>query len=216
MKELLKKILFINLLISSNIVTAANDHEIEIKSQDLLLRYDAPASVWTEAIPIGNAYMGAMIFGGPFQDRLQLNETTLYSGDPKATFKAISVRKDFPEVSQLMAAERYSEAQELIQKNWLGRAQECYQPLGDLWIDVEHPNSGIANYQRSLDLSQGVAQVNYDVGETHFKREYFASYPDKVIVVRLSASQPGQLNCKLHFSTPTSPQRSISLKMISW
>ncbi|MEX2567879.1 MAG: glycoside hydrolase N-terminal domain-containing protein [Cyclobacteriaceae bacterium] len=141
--------------------------EITIKEkQDLFIWYDAPASVWTEAIPIGNAYMGAMIFGDPIQERLQLNETTLYSGDPEATFKAISVRKDFPDVSQLMEEEKYSEAQEMIRKNWLGRAQECYQPLGDLWIDFEHEKSAITNYKRSLDLSHGMAQVTYDVGET--------------------------------------------------
>jgi alpha-L-fucosidase 2 len=205
MKKVMFLIFFINVLVIGAKAQVINDDEITIKNQDLSLWYDAPAFVWTEAIPIGNAFMGAMIFGDPIQDRLQLNETTLYSGDPDATFKSISVRKDFPEVNQLMQEKKYSEAQEFIQKNWLGRAQECYQPLGDLWIDFDHEDSAVRNYKRTLDLSEGMAQVTYDVGETHFKREYFASYPDKVIVVRISASQTGQLNCALHFSTPHQP-----------
>lgn len=176
-----------------------------VEKQDLSIWYDAPAKAWTEAIPIGNAYMGAMIFGDPSQDRLQLNETTLYSGDPHATFNAISVRKDFPEVSQLMEEEKYSEAQELIRENWLGRAQECYQPLGDLWIDFKHEKSQLKNYKRSLDLSKGIAEVTYQIGNTRFKREYFASYPDKTIVIKISASEPGQLNCNLYLSTPHQP-----------
>ncbi|WP_246255473.1 glycoside hydrolase family 95 protein [Cyclobacterium plantarum] len=197
---------FVVWIIGFFFVQASFAQEIAIdENQDLSIWYDAPAKAWTEAIPIGNAYMGAMIFGNPFRERLQLNETTLYSGDPHATFNAINVRKDFPEISQLMEEEKYSEAQELIQKNWLGRAQECYQPLGDLWIEVAHEESEVINYQRSLDLSKGTAQVTYNVGKTHFTREYFASYPDKVIVVKISASQPGQVNCQLHFSTPHQP-----------
>ncbi|MEX2592381.1 MAG: glycoside hydrolase family 95 protein [Anditalea sp.] len=173
--------------------------------QDLMIWYDSPASAWTEAIPIGNTYMGAMIFGGPMKDHLQLNETTLYSGDPTSTYKAINIRKKYSEVTGLLDSSKYKEAQQIIRDNWLGRAQECYQPLGDLWIEFEHDKESIRNYKRSLDLTEGVAKVEYTVGQTNFKREYFASYPDRIIVVKLSADQPGQLNCALQFSTPHQP-----------
>ena len=103
--------------------------------QDLLVWYDRPAKAWTEAIPIGNGYMGGMVFGGIQKERIQLNEGTLYSGDPNHTFKNISINKYYPEITALMEAGEYKLAQDLIQKNWLGRAQECFQPMGDVWID---------------------------------------------------------------------------------
>lgn len=176
-------------------------------NESLLLHYDEPAEVWTEALPLGNAYMGAMVHGGVEQEHLQLNETTLYSGDPKNTYKTIDVRKRFPEVMDLLNEGKYAEAQDIIAKDWLGRAQQCYQPLGDLWIDFDHQGK-VRNYQRNLDLSNSTAAVTYKVDGVTYKREFFASYPDHVIVARLSADKPGKINCSVHFSTPHSPTTS--------
>jgi alpha-L-fucosidase 2 len=177
----------------------------EPKELDTQVWYDQPAEAWTEAIPIGNGYMGAMVFGRTERERIQLNEGTLYSGDPDYTYKGMSVRKQYPEVMELLEAGEYRKAQDIIQADWLGRAQECFQPLGDLWMDFGHEESLVKEYKRSLDLETAVAKVSYKVGEVTFTREYFASYPDHLVAIRVSADRPGQVNCKLSFSTPHEP-----------
>lgn len=182
----------------------AQNHPIKINSQDLTLWYDKPAEVWTEALPIGNGHMGAMVFGGVAQEHLQLNEGTLYSGDPEGTFTAINVRKEFKNVGQLFKAGKYKEAEEMVAGAWLGRNHQDYQPLGDLWINFSH--SGPAtNYQRSLDISKAVAQVRYTVNQTQYTREIFASYPNRVMVIKLSAEGKEKINAEINFSTPHAP-----------
>ncbi|ADB40983.1 glycoside hydrolase family 95 protein [Spirosoma linguale] len=172
------------------------------QSPSLTLWYNKPATVWSEALPLGNGYMGAMVFGDPAKEHLQLNEGTLYSGDPASTFKAINVRKDFKQVSALLAAKQYQEAQSLIAKEWLGRNHQLYQPMGDFWIDVDHKNEAITDYRRQFDIATATATTRYKVGNTTYTRTYFASYPDHVIVVKLTANGPGKINCTFHLSTP--------------
>ncbi len=172
------------------------------QNQSLKLWYDKPASVWSEALPLGNGYMGAMVFGDPLKEHLQLNEGTLYSGDPKGTFKNSNVRKSYKEVTDLLNAQKYQEAQAIVAKEWLGRNHQLYQPMGDFWIEVDHKNQTISNYKRDLDLSSATATTTYNVGKTTFKRTYFASYPDHVIVVKLTAAGGDRINCTLHLSTP--------------
>jgi alpha-L-fucosidase 2 len=172
------------------------------QNNNLQLWYDQPASVWTEALPLGNGYMGAMVFGDPLQEHLQLNEGTLYSGDPKGTFTNINVRKVYPEVKALLDAKKYQEAQALITKEWLGRNHQMYQPMGDLWLDVEHDKSSIKAYKRGLDLQTATAFTEYQSGSTTYRRTYFASYPDHVLVLKMTATGPGKINCTIHQSTP--------------
>ncbi|QDH81598.1 glycoside hydrolase family 95 protein [Echinicola soli] len=202
---------FLSLFIAQLIcVSAIARQEISISpdEQDVKVWYDRPAGEWTEAIPIGNGYMGGMVFGGIEKERIQLNEGTLYSGDPDRTYKSINVRKKYPEVMALMEAGEYKHAQDIIQKDWLGRAQQCFQPMGDVWIDFDHGGQ-IENYQRSLDLGKSVVRVRYKVGDVNYTREYFASYPDHVIVVKISTDRPGRINCKLDLSTPHKPTEKV-------
>lgn len=169
------------------------------------LWYNKPATAWHEALPLGNGYMGAMVFGDPLKEHLQLNEGTLYSGDPTGTFKSISIRKEYKRVSELLAAGQYGEAQALIAKEWLGRNHQLYQPLGDFWFEAAPANTPVTNYKRQLDLATATATTTYKVGSTTYTRTYFASYPDHVIVVRMTASGPDKINGKLYFSTPHTP-----------
>ncbi len=166
------------------------------------LWYDKPATVWSEALPLGNGFMGAMIFGNPIKEHLQLNECTLYSGDPNSTFKNINVRKNYKEITDLLNAQKYQEAQAKISKEWLGRNHQLYQPMGDFWIDFDHKNQTILDYNRNLDVSTATATITYKVGKTIYKRTYFASYPDHVIVIKLTAEGGDKINCSLSFSTP--------------
>ncbi len=178
--------------------------KILIPSQDDKLWFDKPAEIWTEALPLGNGYMGAMVFGGIEKEHLQLNESTLYSGDPKGTFKNIDIRKYFPEIDSLMKAGKYAEAQNAIHEEWLGRNHQSYQPMGDLWIELQTKGT-VSNYKRVLNLANATAKISYEANGTSFTREYFASYPDHAIVIRLTAKGKDKLNGKISFSTPHEP-----------
>ncbi|MBL7971141.1 MAG: glycoside hydrolase family 95 protein, partial [Prolixibacteraceae bacterium] len=155
----------------------------------LRLWYTGPAGNWNEALPIGNGRMGAMVFGGITEEHLQLNENTLYSGEPSQSCKNADVTKGFDLVMKLLSEEKNAEADEYIRKNWLGRLPASYQPLGDLFFKMNHREE-ITDYRRELDISNSLLTVSYRAEGVLYKREMFASNPDSVIVVRFSASQP--------------------------
>lgn len=182
-------------------VRKGGDGVTGFKDQDILVWYDKPASIWTEAIPIGNGYMGSMIFGDPHKEHLQLNEGTLYSGDPDYTYKTINIRKKYAEVTQLLHKGKYEEAKKIIGSEWLGRAQQSFQPLGDFWVDFEYQDP-VSEYKRTLDLSNATVKLNYKAGNVNYERQYFASYPDHVIAMRIKADKNKMVNCTLRFSTP--------------
>jgi alpha-L-fucosidase 2 len=174
---------------------------VSAQNNNQTLWYDKPAAVWPEALPIGNSYMGAMIFGDAQREHIQFNESTLYSGEPDATFKNINVRKYYQQVTELLKAGKYQEADAIVGKELLGRNYQAYQPLGDFFTNFEHKQS-ISNYKRWLDIGTATAYTEYTVGNTKFKRQYFASYPDHIIVVKFTAEGSDKINCTLRFTTP--------------
>ncbi len=169
-------------------------------SSGLSLWYDKPAERWTDALPLGNGRIGAMVFGGVDRERLQLNEDTLYSGEPPADLRTIDITKDFDHVQTLLRAGKNSEADTYITKHWLGRNQQCYQPLGDLFIDFV-AGGETTSFRRWLDLANATAGVSYRRAGVTFTREIFASHPDQVIAIRLRADQPGALGFKASFAS---------------
>ena len=106
----------------------------EQKGKSLQLWYGQPAGEWTEALPIGNGRIGAMIFGGTESEKLQLNEDTLYAGEPGMRSLPLSIHEHFDEVLSFIKRGKYADAGDIIKREWLGRAQTCYQALGD--VDV--------------------------------------------------------------------------------
>jgi len=163
------------------------------------LSYHTPAKQWTEALPIGNGRLGAMIFGGVESELIQLNEDTLWSGGP-SNWNNPRAREVLPEVRRLVAEGQYVEADKLS-KEMQGTFTQSYLPFGDLTIVFEHgeqPHS----YYRELDLEQGVSRVEYKVGDVRYTREIFASYPDQVIAARLQSSQEGMLNFTARLDSP--------------
>lgn len=163
------------------------------------LWYTQPAAVWTEALPIGNGRLGAMVFGGTAHERLQLNEDTLYTGGPYAPANP-SARAALPEVRRLIDAGAFAAAQALANSQVMGvpATQMAYQTLGDLLIDLP----GIADaeaggYVRELDLDTAIATTWFMAGGTHFRREVFASPVDQLLVVRLEADRPFALTVGL-------------------
>jgi alpha-L-fucosidase 2 len=157
------------------------------------LWYRQPASDWNEALPIGSGRLGTMIFGGVSEERLQLNEDTLYSEEPGTSDLPLDVTKDFERVIAMLRDRQFAEAADAITKNWTGRAWPCYQPMADLYLRFEGHDGAASEYARELDLATALSRVSYKIGTVAYTREYFASYPDRVIVARIAVGRPGAL-----------------------
>jgi alpha-L-fucosidase 2 len=175
----------------------------------LLLWYDKPAAEWTEALPVGNGRLGAMIFGGPATEQIQLNEDTLYAGSPYDPNNPEAL-KALPEARRLIFEGKYKEAHDLVGAKMMANPikQMPYEPVGDLKLSFEgHDN--VTNYRRELDLNTAIATVSYKVGPTTFTREVFVSPVDQVIVVKLTAGTPRSINFSATFETPQKATVSI-------
>ena len=160
----------------------------------LTLWYDTPAGEWTQALPVGNGRQGAMVFGAPGEERLQLNEDTLWTGGPH-DYTNPEAAEYLPKVRALILSGRENKAEKLGGQHLMSRPErlQSYQPLGDLRLTFPG-HEEVTEYRRELDLSRAVVRVQYRVGDTTFTREVFASHPDNVIVVRISASRKGALS----------------------
>src|SRR4051812_16046695 len=171
-------------------------------TQPLLLWYDKPATQWVEALPIGNGRLGAMIFGGPTSERLQLNEDTLYAGGPYDPNNREALQS-LPEARQLIFAGKFKEASDLIGQKMMAHPikQMPYEPVGDLRLEFAGQNE-VSNYRRELDLDTAIAKISYETAGVTFTREVFSSPVDQVIILRLSASRRRQINFTTTFTTP--------------
>jgi alpha-L-fucosidase 2 len=166
------------------------------------LWYEAPAQEWAQALPVGNGSLGAMIFGGTENERLQFNEDTLWTGHPHEYQHSGAVAY-LPIVRKLLLEGKQREAEKLAAEKMMSvpLRQEKYQPFGDLRLNFPG-HSEPADYRRELDIDSGLATVSYRVGDTKFVREVFCSFPDQVIVVRLSCDKPGQLTFSAKLDSP--------------
>ena len=173
-------------------------------SESLSLWYRKPATDWVSALPIGNGRLGAMVFGGIEQERLQLNEDTLWGGGPydPDSPEALAV---LPEVRKLIFNRNYVAAADLISKKVMARPlkQMPYQTVGDLLLTFPVAKT-VENYRRDLNLDAATATVSYSCDGVRYTREVFASAPDQVIVMRLSADQPGKISVVAGMKTPMS------------
>jgi alpha-L-fucosidase 2 len=167
-----------------------------------VLWYREPATVWTEALPIGNGVLGAMVFGGIANDRLQLNEGTLWAGGPYDPVNP-EANTALPEVRTLVFEGRIKEAEVMTNRALLGRpsSQMPYQTLGDLTF--EFPGLGEpSGYRRELDLDAAMATTRFTANGVDHVRKVIASPGDKVIAIRLSASGKGRLDVDLALTSP--------------
>ena len=188
----------------------------EQKEASIRLWYDTPAQNWNEALPIGNGRLGAMVFGGTDKEQLQLNENTLYSGEPSVTFKDIRVTPEMKaKVVGLMKAGQYKQASDLICKHWLGRLHQCYQPFADLYI-TDNRQGKATGYRRELSLSEAISRTVYTANGATYEREVFASHPDDVIVIRLKTDQKDGVDVTIGFSCvhPTAKETYNDEKLV--
>ncbi|WP_165586740.1 glycoside hydrolase family 95 protein [Neotamlana sedimentorum] len=168
---------------------------------------------WLKALPIGNGSLGAMVYGDVNNEHIQLNEETMWSGGPSDNdnLEAFSALSD---IRNLLFEGKYKEATTLTKQTQickgagtgLGKGANvpfgCFQTLGDLWLDFDSTGS-FENYHRELDLDEAVVRVSYSQNGVNYKREYFVSYPDQALVVKLTANKPQSISFK---STLTRPE----------
>jgi alpha-L-fucosidase 2 len=169
---------------------------------DLVLWYDRPAAKWEEALPVGNGKLGAMIFGGLPNERIQFNEHTVWTGKPH-DYSHKGAVESLPEIRELLFAGKRKEAEDLATKEFMSQPlhQKAYQPCGDLLIEIP----GAApdpDYRRWLDLDSGIASTEWKSGGATFRRETFASHPANLIVTRLSSTKPGSLKTIIRLASP--------------
>ena len=172
------------------------------KDSLLKLWFNKPAKQWVEALPIGNGRLGAMIFGNPFKEQIQLNENTIWAGSPynNANPKAL---KALPEIRKLIFEGDYEKAQDMANKDIISQTAQGmpYQTVGSLYLHF--PGSeNYTDYYRDLNLEEATATVKYKVDGVSFKRVVFASFPDQVIIVRLTADKPGKINFLASMNSP--------------
>jgi alpha-L-fucosidase 2 len=175
----------------------------------MTLWYQRPAAQWVEALPVGNGRIGAMVFGGIEQERIQLNEDTLWAGGPYDPSHA-DARAALPEIRRLLAASDYAAAHKLAAERFLARPMRemPYQTVGDLLITVAGGDVA-TGYRRSLDLDTAIARTSYTMNSVVYEREVFVSPVDQVVVIRLAAhdaagrpDRRGRLSFALAAQTP--------------
>lgn len=170
-------------------------------AQNLKLWYQQPAKTWVEALPVGNSSMGAMVYGGTSREELQLNEETLWGGGPYRNDNPKAL-ESLAEVRNLIFSGKTMDSQNLIDQTfYTGRNGMPYQTIGSLIIEAPGHEKA-KNYYRDLDLERAVATTRYQVDGVNFQREVFASFPDRVIIVRFTADKPGELNFKVSYDSP--------------
>ena len=189
----------------------------EISSSDSHLWYEQPARRWVEALPIGNGKLGGMVFGGIREERIALNEYTLWSGGPREHVVTDAVRH-LPEVRRLLFAGKSREAEMLMAREMMPDVPggnkpspdathaeidaqlQSYLPLGALLLGFDGHDI-VQKYRRSLDLQNAIAGIQYEIEGHWYKREYYASYPDNLIVLELSTDSPDGISCDVHFES---------------
>jgi alpha-L-fucosidase 2 len=169
--------------------------------QNMVLWYRQPATQWLQAMPLGNGMIGAMVFGGVPQERIALNESSFWSGRPH-NYDDPNAFKYFTQIRNLVFADKFQEAEKLANAHFYGipKSQEAYQPIGDLVLSF--PDTNVTDYRRELDMETGVAKVSYRQGDAVITRQAFVSWPDRVLVVRISADKPGHISVGAQFRGP--------------
>jgi alpha-L-fucosidase 2 len=171
----------------------------------MILWYTNASANWTEALPVGNGKLAAMVFGGITNDQIQFNEDTIWTGQPH-DYAHAGASNYLGQIRNDIFTSNNPAAWTVASANFMSvPLRQCaFQPAGDLWMTFAH--SGATNYRRWLDLDTATAHTRYDFGGITFEREVFASLPDQVIAVHLTASQPGQLTISYQFTSEHSNQ----------
>ena len=176
--------------------------EKKLSVPEYKLWYDCPAQVWTEALPLGNGRLGAMVYGTPGTEQIQLNEETIWAGRPNNNANPNALEY-IPKVRELVFAGKYLEAQTLATEKVMAKTNSGmpYQSFGDLRIAFPG-HTRYSNYYRELSLDSARAIVRYEVDGVQYQREMITSFTDQVVMVRLTANRPGQITFNAQLTYP--------------
>jgi alpha-L-fucosidase 2 len=165
-----------------------------LTAAEAVIRFQSPAAEWNEALPIGNGRLGAMVFGGASDERLQLNDDRVWAGSKIDRLNPNAARA-LPEVRKLLWAGKVNQAEELAAKDIISQPRRMppYQPLGDLHLYFPGHDQ-VSNYERKLDLATAVHTIKYRTFDSTYTREVFASYPAHLIALRIKSERPGSLS----------------------
>ena len=163
-----------------------------------MLWYRRGASNWNEALPLGNGRVGAMVYGGALNERISLNEDTLWSGYP-TYYSNPDAFAAYKEAQALVKQGEYEKAQRLIEKKFTAMWSQLYLPLGDMHLQMEQ-SGDVSGYARSLDLSTGVHRVEFEMNGAKYVREMFVSQPDQVMAIRLSCDRPKSITFEINLA----------------
>lgn len=196
----LKNLVHISLLLLCTPLTGAAQPS---ESAATVLRYGSPARRWVEALPVGNGFMGAMVYGGVESEEIQLNESTFWGGGPHRN-DAPHALENLPQVRRLIFEGRAGEAQLLMQNTFMtGRNGMPYQTLGSLHINRLGGSDSLSGYERTLDLTTATAHTRWTDGAgVTYTREVIASLPTRLIAIHLTSSEAGALHFRLRFTSP--------------
>ena len=185
----------------------------------LKLWYKTPSGkTWENALPIGNGRLGAMIYGNTEKETIQLNEHTVWSGSPNRNDNLLSL-DSLAIIRQLIFEGKQKDAERIANRVIITKKShgQKFEPVGSLQLAFDgHEN--VSNYYRELDIEKAVAKTSYTVGDVTYTREALASFPDRVIVMRLTASRPGNISFTASFTTPqkratikTTPAKELTI-----
>ena len=175
---------------------------LSMQAREYKLWYDKPAAVWTEALPLGNGRLGAMVFGTPGVEQIQLNEETIWAGRPNNNANPDALEY-IPKVRELVFAGKYLEAQTLATEKVMAKTNSGmpYQTFGDLRISFPG-HTRYTDYYRELSLDSARTVVRYKVDGVTYRRETITSFTSQVVMVRLTADKPGMITCNALLTTP--------------
>ncbi len=183
---------------------------------EMRIWFNRPAETWNDALPVGNGRLGAMVFGGITSERIQLNEESVWTGEPRWDANPDAL-KSLPEVRQLLFEGKYREAEQLAQNGILGKFRRdeasSYQTLGDLNL-IFSQMKGVSNYRRELDIEEAIVSVFYTANQVNYIREIFSSSPDQAIIVRLTADREGAFTFTARLSRPGNKAQIIADKQM--
>jgi alpha-L-fucosidase 2 len=204
---MIKRFLFA-LPVFSILLVSPRGRAAEAPDKSLSLWYAQPAEKWTDALPVGNGRMGAMVFGGVFDERIQFNEDTLWKGFPHDYDRA-GAHDHLAEIRQLLFEGKTKEAIDLTRATFLSDPvrQKAYQPFGDLHLHFAGQGD-VTDYRRELDLDSATAVTAYRLGGVRFQRDVFASYPDRAVVMRITADRLQSIRFTLRMDSPQTNSRT--------
>ena len=180
--------------------------------------YTQPAEQWMESIPIGNGRIGAMIYGGITGETIAINESTVWAGEKDTLQNPIFGRKNLNVLRQIFFDGDMIKGNQIAADKLRGtfRSFGTHLPVGDLKIRFTHPEGKINHYKRTLDMEQGICTVSYQVGKTSYRREYFSSNPDDVLVFHFSANKRKSINAEISLQLLREAEISVRKETIAF